>query len=73
MIRLLDQIKTLPFPNFSSWKILAIVGQVKQSTYTCNSKSIAAECKTIAYEGKGKEFEEANTIGDTEIFEPWFR
>ena len=44
------------------------LAQVKQSTYTCNSKSIAAECKTIAYEGKGEEFEEANAIGDTDVF-----
>ena len=41
---------------------------VKQSTYTCNSKSVIAECKTIAYEGKGEEFEDANTIGDTDVF-----
>ena len=41
--------------------------QVKQSTYTCNSKSIAAECKTIAYEGKGRSLEGANTIGDTDV------
>ena len=45
------------------------LAQVKQSTYTCNSKSIAAECKTIAYEGKGEEFEKASAIGDTEIFD----
>ena len=25
VIRLLDQIKTYPFPNFSSWQILAIM------------------------------------------------
>ena len=68
MIRLLDQIKTYPFPNFSLWQILAILEQVKKSTYTCNSKSIAAESKTIAYEGKGEEFEKANVIGDTDVF-----
>ena len=44
------------------------LAQVKQSTYTCNSKSIAAECKTIAYEGKGEKFEKANAIGDTDVF-----
>ena len=38
-----------------------------------HDKSIAAEFNTISYEGKGEEFEEANAIGDTEIFEPWFR
>ena len=38
------------------------------ATYTCNSKSIAAECKTIAYEGKGMSLECAKAIGDTEIF-----
>ena len=26
------------------------------------------ECKTIAYEGKGEEFEKANAIGDTDVF-----
>ena len=31
VIRLLDQIKTYPFPNFSLWQILAILAQVKQS------------------------------------------
>ena len=36
--------------------------QVKQSTYTCNSKSIAAECKDIAHEGKGEEFEGENAM-----------
>ena len=44
------------------------LAQVRQSTYTCNSKSIAAECKTIAYEGKGEEFEKANAIGDMDVF-----
>ena len=44
------------------------LAQVKQSTYTCNSKSVAAECKTIAYEGKEEEFEKANAIGDTDVF-----
>ena len=44
------------------------LARVKQSTYTYNSKSIAAECKTIAYEGKGSSLECANAIGDTEIF-----
>ena len=43
------------------------LAQVKQSTYTCNSRSIAAECKTIAYEGKGEDFEKANAIGDTDF------
>ena len=31
VIRLLEQIKTYPFPNFSLWQILAILAQVKQS------------------------------------------
>ena len=31
VIRLLDQIKTYPFPNFSVWQILVILAQVKQS------------------------------------------
>lgn len=31
VIRLLDQIKIYPFPNFSLWKILANLAQVKQS------------------------------------------
>ena len=44
------------------------LAQVKQSTYTCNSKSIAAECKIIAYEGTWEEFEKANAIGDTDVF-----
>ena len=44
------------------------LAQVRQSTYTCNSKSIAAESKTIAYEGKEEEFEKANAIGDTDVF-----
>ena len=44
------------------------IAQVKQSTYTCNSKCIAPECKTIAYEGKGEEFEKANAIGDIDGF-----
>ena len=26
------------------------------------------ECKTIAYEGKGEEFEKANANGDTYVF-----
>ena len=30
--------------------------------------SIAVGCKTIAYEGKGEEFEKANAIGDTYVF-----
>ena len=44
------------------------LAQFKQSTYTCNSKSIAAKCKTITYEGKGEEFEKAKAIGDTDVF-----
>ena len=44
------------------------LAQVKQSTYKCNSKIIAVECKTIAYEGKGEEFEKATTIEDTDVF-----
>ena len=44
------------------------LAQVKQSTYTCNSKNIVAECKTIAYEGKGEEFEKANAILDADVF-----
>ena len=31
VIRLLDQLKIYPFPNFSLWQILAILAQVKQS------------------------------------------
>ena len=44
------------------------LAQVKQTTYTCNSKSIASECKTIAYEGKGMGLECANAIGDRDVF-----
>ena len=35
---------------------------IKQSTYTCKSKSIAVECKTFAYEGKGRSLEGANAM-----------
>ena len=31
VIRLHDQLKIYPFPNFSLWQILAILAQVKQS------------------------------------------
>ena len=44
------------------------LAQIKQSTYTCNSKSIATESKTIASEGKGRSLECANAIGDTYVF-----
>ena len=45
------------------------LAQVKKSTYTCKPKSIAAECKTIAYEDKREGFEEADAIGDTDVFD----
>ena len=44
------------------------LAQVKQSTYTCNSKIIATEFKTSAIEGKEEEFEKANAIGDMDVF-----
>ena len=72
VIRLLDQIKNLPFPNFSSWQILAIVGQVKQSSHDSSkhAKSIlAAESKACnLQECKGKGLEDSNAIGDTDVF-----
>ena len=42
VIRLLDQIKTYPFPSFSLWQILANLGQVKQSSHNLSkhAKSI---------------------------------
>ena len=72
VIRLLDQIKTYPFPNFSLWQILAILAQVQQSTYTCKSKSMAAECKSLHMKVKGKGLERANTMY-TRRFLTWFR
>ena len=72
MIRLLDQIKTLPFPNFNTWQILAILGQVKQSSHNSSkhAKSIlAAESKACnLQECKGKGLENSNAIGDTDVF-----
>ena len=72
VIRLLDQIKTYPFPNFSSWRILAILGQVKQSSHNSSkhAKSIlAAESKACnLQECKGKGLENSNAIEDTDVF-----
>ena len=69
---LLDQIKILPFPNFSSWQILAILGQVKQSSHNSSkhAKSIlAAESKACnLQECKGTGLENSNAIGDTDVF-----
>ena len=44
------------------------LAQVKQSTYTCNSKSIVAECKSLHMKVKGEEFEGSKHNVDTEIF-----
>ena len=52
MIRLLDQIKAYPFPNFSCRQVLAILPS-QATPYTCKSKSFAAENKDFAYERKG--------------------
>src|SRR3954467_12737374 len=72
VIRLLDQIKTTPFPNFSSWQILAILGQVKQSSHDSSkhAKSIyVAESKACnLQECKGKGLENSNAIGDKDVF-----
>ena len=42
--------------------------QVKQSTYTCNSKSIVAECKSLHMKVKGEEFGGSKRNVDMEIF-----
>ena len=72
MIRLLDQLKTMPFSNFSLWQILAILAQVKQSSHNSSkhAKSLwAAESKACnLQEYKGKGLEKSNTIGDTDVF-----
>ena len=72
MIRLLDQLKTYPFPNFRVWQILAILGQVKQSSHNSSkhAKNIwAAEIKACnLQESKGKGLEDSNAIGDTDVF-----
>src|SRR3954468_17018478 len=72
VIRLLDQIKAMPFPNFSSWEILASLGQVKQSSHNSSkhAKSIyAAESKACnLQECKRKGLENSNAIGDTDVF-----
>ena len=72
MIRLLDQLKIYHFPNFSLWKILAILAQVKQSSHNSSkhAKSIlAAESKACnLQECKGKGLENSNAIGDTDVF-----
>src|SRR3954463_12563586 len=72
VIRLLDQIKAMPFPNFSSWQILATLGQVKQSSHNSSkhAKSIkASESKACnLQECKGKGLENSNAIGDTDVF-----
>ena len=72
VIRLLDQLKAIPFPNFRLWQILFIFEQVKQSS--CNlskhAKSIeAAEIKACnLQECKRKGLENSNAIGDTDVF-----
>ena len=72
VIRLLDQLKIYPFPNFSLWQILAILGQVKQSSHNSSkhAKSIlAVESKACnLQECKGKGLENSNAIGDTDVF-----
>ena len=72
VIRLLDQLKTMSFPNFRVWQILAILGQVKQSSHNSSkhAKSIlAAESKACnLQECKGKGLEDSNAIGDMDVF-----
>ena len=38
VISLLDQIKTYPYTNFSSWQILANLGQVKKSAHSSSGE-----------------------------------
>ena len=72
VIRLLDQLKTYPFPNFSLRQILAILAQVKQSSHNSSkhAKSIwAAESKACnMQESKWGEFGGSKRNIDTEIF-----
>ena len=82
VIRLLDQIKTYPFPNFSlnkqSWHFLSFL-KFKWSlgtslTFTIHIKQAcksiwAAESKACnLQECKGKGLEDSNAIGDTDVF-----
>src|SRR3989337_2315423 len=45
--------KNLAFAQFEVLADFSNIAQVKQSTYTCKSKSIAAECKTLHMKVKG--------------------
>ena len=71
MIRLLDQIKTYPFPNFSSWQILATLDkssnlntiQASMQRVYEQRKVKHATCKNV----KGRVWS-ANAIGDTDVF-----
>ena len=77
VIRLLDQIKIQPFSNFSSWQILAILAQAKQSPHNSSKhakrvyeqrKVKYATCKNV----KGRVWR-IQTQLETRMFLSWFR
>ena len=76
VIRLLDQIKTYPFPNFSSWQILATLDK------SSNLNTIQASMQRVYEQRKVKHATCKNVKGrvwriqtqlETRMFLAWFR